>query len=87
MSDDRAPLRKAGDDHLHPSALRAEESTVHLGGTTSDALSAAGSDKPVKLEARIPKSLRKSLRKEAERRGVSVDQVVTEALLSRTIRQ
>lgn len=85
MTDERAPLRKAGDDRLHPSATHARESTIDLRGNTADSVTKPGSEKPVRLEVRIPKSLRKSVRKEAERRGVTVDEVVIDALASRTI--
>ena len=46
--------------------------------STSDAVLREG--KTVKLDVRIPKSLRKKLRKEAERRGVAVDEIVVQAL-------
>lgn len=82
----REPLRKAGDSDLHPSALHGEASALHLGGSTSDAISTAKGDKSVTLEIELPKTLRKSVRKEAKRRGVSVDQVVIEALQARTVR-
>lgn len=86
MSSDREPLRKAGDDHLHPSAVHLPESEIHLGGTTADAVRLSKKDKPVSLEVNIPKSVRRSVRDEAARRGLTVDEVVLEALQSRTVR-
>lgn len=84
MSSDRLPLRKAGDADVHPSDIPASD--LNLGGTTSDSVITGKKDKPVKLEIRLPKSLRKSLRKEAEDRGISVDAVVVEALTQRRVR-
>jgi hypothetical protein len=75
----REPLRKAPDAEVHPTAPAAEESALLRGGATSDAVS----DRPVTLTVQVPKSLRKSVRAEAERRKVSVDQVVAEALRDR----
>ena len=82
MSGERAPLRKAGDADLHPSDIPASD--LNLGGTTSD--SVISKDKLVKLEVRLPKSLRKSLRREAVERGTSVDALVVEALIHRRVR-
>ena len=82
MSGERAPLRKAGDADLHPSDIPASD--LNLGGTTSD--SVISKDKLVKLDVRLPKSLRKSLRREAEERGLSVDAIVVEALTHRRVR-
>ena len=84
MSNEQAPLRKAGDADLHPSGI--PTSDLNLGGTTSDSVITGKKDKPVKLEIRLPKSLRKSLQKEAESRGISVDAVVVEALTQRRVR-
>ena len=38
------------------------------------------SGKPVDLEARVPKAMRKAARAEAKRRGLDVDTVVTDLL-------
>lgn len=75
----REPLGKARDADIHPTAPTADTTPVQLGGATSDAIS----DKPVTLTVQVPKSLRRALRAEAERRGVSVDRVVVEALRDR----
>jgi hypothetical protein len=75
----REPLRRAADAEVHPTTPVADGRPVQLGGSTSDAIS----DKPVTLTVQVPKSLRKALRAEAEKRGVSVDRVVVEALRDR----
>jgi hypothetical protein len=46
------------------------------GSTTSDALRGKAADKLVDIQARVPKSLRKALRQEAKRRGVSPDELL-----------
>jgi hypothetical protein len=38
------------------------------------------SGKPVELEARVPKTLRKAARDEAKNRGLDIDTVVTDLL-------
>lgn len=91
MSKDvQAPgLRKAGDAHLHPSTPQGgveEPSLLRRGASTADSVGSPDRDKPVGLEVTIAKSLRKSIRAEAKRRGVSVDEIVAEALRTRTMR-
>lgn len=81
---DEARLRKAGDADIHPSAPTAGEARFgRLGGRTSDAVGAPDKDKLVDLQVQVPKSLRKAVRAEAERRRVSVDDVVADALRER----
>lgn len=86
-AEERAGLQKADDADLHPSTPVGTSGTTDSGrlraGTTADAI---GSDKPVTLEVTVPKSLRKSVRQEAKRRGISVDEVVAEALRERPAR-
>ncbi|MDP1877900.1 MAG: hypothetical protein Q8M17_10130 [Actinomycetota bacterium] len=86
MTMSRNPLSKAGDAGLHPSAERAEPSYLRRAATTADSVGAPDKDKLVDLGVRVPKSLRKSVRAEAERRGMRVDDVVAEALRERTPR-
>ena len=84
----RPRLQKASDADVHPSTPQydATESALRRpGSSTADSLGAPDKDKLVTLEVRVPKSLRKAVRQEAERRGVSVDQVVTEALRNRPV--
>ena len=85
----RPALRKAGDADLHPSVsvhLADEPSMLRRGITTADSIGAPDKDKPVDLGAKVPKSLRKSVRAEAARRGMTVDAVVAEALRDRNVR-
>jgi hypothetical protein len=85
----RPALRKAGDADLHPSTPQeaaAEPSFLRRGLTTADSVGMPDRDKLVDLGVQVPKSLRKSVRAEAQRRGMTVDQLVAEALRERTIR-
>ncbi|MDI1289793.1 MAG: hypothetical protein PSX37_07595 [bacterium] len=85
--DNRAPLRKAGDADVHPTAPTIEDARFGRPGmSTGDSVGAPDKDKLVDLGVQIPKSLRKSVRAEAERRGITVDQLVAEALRERTAR-
>lgn len=86
MSTPRPSLRKAGDDHVHPSAPRADDIQVSLGGTTADSITSGDPGKPVTLEVKIPKSLRKALKAEAKRRDLTLDEIVIEALHHRNHR-
>jgi hypothetical protein len=73
-------LRKADDSHVHPStpSTDGEPSLLRAGANTADAV--LRENKTVKLEVKVPKGVRKKLRKEAERRGVPLDVIVVEAL-------
>lgn len=84
----RAGLRKAPDADVHPSTppVGSEPSWVKGGNSTADSVGVPGKDKDVTLEVTVPKSLRKSVRQEAKRRGISVDEVVAEALRRRPSR-
>ncbi len=90
MSDSsREGLRKAPDADLHPSTPLggpSEPSLLRRGATTADSVGAPDRDKAVKLEVAVPKSLRKAVRAEAKRRGISVDDLVAEALRNRAPR-
>lgn len=81
----RPPLRKAGDADLNPVTPepRREAPPVRLGGSTGDAVGAPDKDKLVDLGVKVPKSLRKSIRREAERLGIPVDKYVAEILRRR----
>lgn len=79
-------LRKAPDADLHPSTPQhgdAEPSFLRAGVSTADSVGKPGKDKDVTLEVTVPKSLRKAIRQEAKRRGITVDEVVVEALQHR----
>ena len=86
---DRPGLKKAPDADVHPTTppttTSDDRSLRRLGATTGDAIGMPDKDKLVSLEVQVPKSLRKSVRHEAERRGVTVDDVVAEALRNRPI--
>lgn len=92
----RPGLRKAPDADLHPSTP--VDGTPVLGtpapdpawlsgrSSTADSVGTPDKDKQVSLEISLPKSLRKAIRQEARRRGMSVDDVVVEALRDRPSR-
>lgn len=84
-SNDRPSLRKAGDADVHPTTpSQVDEGFLNrVGATTADAIGSPDKDKLVDLEVHVPKSLRKGVRQEASRRGMSVDEVVAEALRAR----
>ncbi len=87
----RAGLRKAPDADLHPSTpvdAGHGPDPAWLSGrsSTADSVGMPDKDKQVTLEITLPKSLRKAVRQEAKRRGVSVDDVVVEALRDRPSR-
>ena len=85
--DSRPPLRKAGDADIHPTAPAIEGARFGRPGmSTGDSVGAPVKDKLVDLGVQVPKSLRKSVRAEAERRDITVDQLVAEALRERTAR-
>ena len=82
-------LRKAPDADLHPSTPQGggdEPSLLRKGMNAADSVGGPDRDKLVGLEVQIPKSLRKTIRAEAKRRGITVDEVVAEALRDRTVR-
>ena len=85
----RPTLSKAPDAHLHPStpqADAAEPSLLRKGMNVSDSVGGPDRDKLVDLGVRVPKSLRKVVRSEAKRRGITVDELVAEVLRDRTVR-
>ena len=85
----RPTLSKAPDADLHPSTPQpdtSEPSLLRKGINVSDAVGGPDRDKLVDLGVRVPKSLRKTVRAEAKRRGISVDDLVAEVLRDRTVR-
>ena len=83
----RPALRKAGDADVHPTAPAVDDLRFgRRGMSTSDSVGSPDKDKLVDLGAHVPKSLRKSVRVEAERRGITVSDLVAEALRDRSIR-
>ena len=85
----RPSLRKAADADLHPStpqAQPADASLLRKGMNASDSVGGPDRDKLVDLGVKVPKSLRKTVRAEAKRRGITVDELVAEVLRDRTVR-
>lgn len=85
----RPALRKAADSDVHPSLptpSSGETSLLRAGASTADAVLTPQADRSVTLTVTIPKSLRKSVRREAARRRITVDEVVAEALRERPSR-
>jgi hypothetical protein len=85
----RPTLQKAGDADLHPSTppvLAEEPFLQRIGASTADAVGSPDKDRLVDLGVQVPKSLRKAVRAEARRRGITVDHLVAEALRDRSIR-
>jgi hypothetical protein len=85
----RPALHKAGDSDVHPSTpppTGDDMSLLRVGATTADAVGMPDKDRLVDLGVQVPKSLRKSVRQEAKRRGITVDAVVAEALRTRPAR-
>ncbi|MDO8732431.1 MAG: hypothetical protein Q7L55_07665 [Actinomycetota bacterium] len=82
----RAALSRANDAVWHPTLPRELGERAPLNsGNTSDALLGPKEDKLVELTIEIPKSIRKALRADAAKRGMSVDALV--AMLARTYLQ
>ncbi|MFL6178286.1 MAG: hypothetical protein ACJ73J_08450 [Actinomycetes bacterium] len=84
-----AAPRVAAEQHLHPvphapvAARRATSASGRMGFSLETAVAGATpkfTGKPVTLSVEIPKDLRKEARRLAERAGMPVDAVVTEAL-------
>lgn len=73
----RPALRKAPDADVHP--------TTHIApATTGDAVLGG---KEVELTVRVPKKLRKRLKKAASKSGLTVDQIATIALVAEVQRR
>lgn len=85
MPEQRPALRKAPDAAVHPIVATTPIGDLgsKAGATTADAVKPKA-DKPVTLELTVPKSLRRTLRREAERRGMTVDDLVVALLRDRT---
>jgi len=77
----RPALRKAADASVHPTlpaapTAAADESTINTFGSASDTLRDPAKEKRAELVVEIPKSLRKRLRKHAERSETTADAIV-----------
>jgi hypothetical protein len=75
MNERRPALKRAADAEVHPTApggdLRRRK-----GLSTSDTLRDPRGEKVVTVEVKMTKALRKQLRNEAKRRGVSVSELI-----------
>lgn len=83
----RPVLAKAADAGLHPTTPKLEpidDLTSKAGSATSDVMRAPKKEKLVTIKVDIPKSVRKSLSIEAEKRGLSVKQLINAILRDRT---
>ena len=78
MPPQRPALARAGSATTDPSASPALKG--HAGSTTSDAVRAV---RLVRLQVDVPKHLRRALRAEAKRRGISVSELVAVLLRDR----
>jgi hypothetical protein len=82
----RPALAKSADADLHPTTPKLEpidDLTSKAGSATSDVMRAPKEEKLVTVKIDIPKSLRKSLRIEAEKRGISVPPLINAVLRDR----
>ena len=86
MPEQRPALRRAADRDLHPVTPPAtDDLRVAPDASTAEAVKVR-KEKSAKLSVKVPRSLRESLREEANRRGMSVDQLVTILLGDRITR-
>jgi hypothetical protein len=78
MNERRPALQRAKDADRHPTLPKREKSDLRRrkGLSTSDTLRDPRGEKLVTLEIEVPKALRKQLRAEAKRRGVTVSELV-----------
>ena len=79
MNERRPALKRAADADVHPT-LPPSDLRERKGSSTSDTLRDPRGEKTVSVEVNMPKSLRKQLRNEAKRRGVSVSELVVTIL-------
>jgi hypothetical protein len=79
----RPALKKAKDSDVHPTLATPDDAkNLHRrrGASTSDTLRDPRGEKLVPVEVQIPKKLRKHLRSEAKKRGMSLSELVTALL-------
>ena len=83
----RPVLTKSADANLHPTMPKLEpldNLISKAGSATSDVMRSPKKEKFVTIKVDIPKSVRASLRGEAERRGMNVNQLINAVLRDRT---
>jgi macrodomain Ter protein organizer (MatP/YcbG family) len=81
----RPALKRAADADVHPTLpAKSELSDLRRrkGSSTSDTLLDPRGTKTVRIGVDLPKALRKELRKEAKRRGISLSELITAMLTS-----
>ena len=87
MPEQRRALRKASDRTVHTVAPPPGDPSIAEPARRPDEVAPRPSkEKRVKLAVKVPKSLRGTLREEAERRGMTVDELVTILLGDRITR-
>ena len=82
----RPALTRAADSDLHPTMPKGEgveNLAVKAGTSTSDVMRPPKKDKQVIVKVEIPKSVRTSLEEEAQRRGLSLPQLINAILRDR----
>jgi len=75
----RPALRKSADANVHPTLPPEHDSgsfRKRQGSTTSDTLRDPRGEKTVDVTIAMPKALRKQLKKEAKRQGISLDELM-----------
>lgn len=78
----RPALRKSADTSVHPVLESAGSEPKPIGqdaakfGNASDSVKRSRKDKPIEVSITIPKSLRKKLKSEAKKQGITVDALI-----------
>lgn len=86
MPEQRPALRRAADRDLHPvTPPPSDDLRIAAGRPPTEAVKSR-KEKSVKLAVKVPKSLRTTLREEADRRGMTVDELVVILLGDRITR-
>lgn len=76
----RPALKKAKDSDIHPTLATPQDAknlNRRRGASTSDTLRDPRGEKLVAVEIQMPKKLRKQLRAEAKKRGLTLSELVT----------
>ncbi len=78
----RPALRKSGDSTVHPVLETRSSQPKHIGqdatqfGNASDSVKLPRKEKLVEVPIVIPKSLRKKLKSEAKKQGISINELI-----------
>ena len=81
MNERRPALKRAQDADKHPTLPKSDLGR-RKGLSTSDTLRDPRGEKIVSVEVEMPKAMRKQLRSEAKRRGVSVSDLIVTIIQS-----